>query len=121
MKFNKHNENPKGNKTGDCSIRAIAFATNKSWRQVFEELYELARINYWGISNIETLEHQLCEFEMIVPKVIKGSKRPKVKDFTKGTYILRLANHITCVKDGVLYDTWDCREKAVYRYWEVKQ
>ena len=31
MKFINYNANPKGRKTGDCVIRAIAFALNKSW------------------------------------------------------------------------------------------
>lgn len=41
MKFIKFNNNPKNNITKDCVIRAISFATNKSWEDTYRELTEL--------------------------------------------------------------------------------
>ena len=38
----KYNANPKGWKTNDCVIRAIALATNQSWDKVFTDLCEIA-------------------------------------------------------------------------------
>ena len=37
MKFIKFNNNPKNNITKDCVIRAISFATNKSWEDIYRE------------------------------------------------------------------------------------
>lgn len=41
MQFVKFNNNPKQNKTNDCVIRAISFATNKSWEDVYNDLTKL--------------------------------------------------------------------------------
>ena len=38
----KYNANPKGWKTDDCVIRAIALATDKTWDQVFTDLNVIA-------------------------------------------------------------------------------
>jgi len=120
MKFEKVNTNPKGHRNGDCSIRAISKATDKEWIVVFDELYKIGRLIFCLQNDIETIKIYLKDFKHSSCKAIKGKKRLVVKDFNTGTYILRIANHITCVKDNVLYDLWDCRDKCVYRYWKIK-
>ena len=40
----------------------------------------------------------------------------------KGTYILNLSGHLSCWKDGKLYDTYDCSRdgtRCVYGYWRA--
>ena len=37
----KENINPKGWKCGDCVVRACAKATNKSWDETYQALYEI--------------------------------------------------------------------------------
>ena len=36
--FIQYNPNPEGKSTGDCVIRALTKALNKSWEQVYVEL-----------------------------------------------------------------------------------
>ena len=36
--FTYHNMNPKGKHTGDCVIRAIAYALNKDWHEMVDDL-----------------------------------------------------------------------------------
>ena len=46
---------------------------------------------------------------------LKKSELPE-----KGSYILNLSGHLTCWKDGELYDTYDCSRngtRCVYGYW----
>ena len=38
-----------------------------------------------------------------------------------GTYLVTMQGHITCVKEGILYDTWDCRNKLIWCAWEVNR
>lgn len=40
--FHFHNENPKGKRTGDCTLRAIATATGKDWDEVLDGVCEIA-------------------------------------------------------------------------------
>lgn len=121
MKFTKENNNPNKNKTGDCVVRAISKATENSWIKVYDDLTVLGRELKAMPNDDMTYREYLKGYKMIVPKVEKGKKRLKVFDFdNNGTYVLSLAGHLTTMKEGVLYDTWDCRGKAVYRYWIIK-
>ena len=38
-----------------------------------------------------------------------------------GSYILRMAGHLSSCVDGVILDTWDCRDKCVYNAYKVRQ
>ena len=40
--FHFHNENPKGRRTGDCVIRAIARASGDSWDDTLTGLFKVA-------------------------------------------------------------------------------
>lgn len=54
----------------------------------------------------------------------KGSKRPTVAGFAKenkGTYILKVANHVVALVDGIYYDTWDSGYKSLYGYYEKRK
>ena len=60
----------------------------------------------------------LCRIGQKEKTHLKTSELPKNK-----TLILRLSNHLTCVKNGILYDTYDCSREGtriVYGYWVVK-
>jgi len=121
MRFQKFNNNPLKKKNGDCVIRAISEGLDLDWLKVYDDLYLLGRELKIVMNSKECYREYLKDYKMIVPKVIKGKKRLKVADFKKGTYILSTAQHLTIVKDGVLKDLWDCREKCVYRYWIIKE
>ena len=59
-----------------------------------------------------------------MPKKLNG-KRYTVEEFinelayNKQTYIIKIANHLTVVKDKKLYDTWNCKNKCVGNYWII--
>ena len=41
-------------------------------------------------------------------------------ELLKGTLIVAVSKHLTCVKDGVIYDTYDCSRdgsRCVYGYY----
>ena len=37
-----------------------------------------------------------------------------------GKYIITIPDHITVAKDGVIYDTFDCRDRMLLYVWKVK-
>lgn len=59
-------------------------------------------------------------------------KQPRKNDGTKYTIneirllshdrviVIRCAHHLTCVKDGVLIDTWNCSYKTINNYYILK-
>ena len=121
MRYQKFNNNPKGLKTGDCIVRAISLALNKPWHEVFDDLVKIAKEKSSMPSMDIVYFEYLSSFDRITPKVEKGKKRMKVSDLSEGTYIVKVANHVTCIKDGTLMDLWDCRNKCAYRYWIISE
>jgi hypothetical protein len=44
--------------------------------------------------------------------------------YYKGVLIVKLSHHLSCVKNGVLYDIYDCTRdgnRCVYGYWLVDE
>jgi hypothetical protein len=120
----EENVNPKKRKVDDCAIRAVVKATGRDYRKVYFELCKIGDQVLNMPNSTEVLEKYLIENCGFIPgkiKVVKGSKRPTVRSFAMehrtGTYILRVANHITVVVNGNYYDIWDCGDCAVYKYW----
>lgn len=122
--FIKENVNPKNKKTGDCVLRAIAKAEDKTWIKVFDELTEIARSKFTVLNNKDAYEFYLKKYPTIEVKyeTSNGRFRYTVKQVSefKGTYIVAVAGHLTCVIDGNIYDTWDCSKKSAYKIWRIK-
>lgn len=121
--WRKYNANPRGKSVGDCTVRALSVALGKPWAEVYcdiadmgLELCDMPSANaVWG----EYLRR--CGFRRhIIPDTCPACYT--VEDFCidhpKGTFIVALSGHVVCVKDGVLYDTWDSRNEVPIYYWE---
>lgn len=127
MEFIKYNKNPKNKRTGDCVIRAISEATNNTWENVYMELAKL------GIEQGLILNDTANWRKYLEILGYKQEKMPRRKDNTRytveefcvelaepnKTYIVKVANHITLVRNKNLYDTWDCSYKSVGNYWTI--
>jgi len=122
--FKEFNAHPKGIKTTDCVVRAISTSVNTDYNTCRRELNQLKRD--WGFTSYKDTKFLYKYFEgypRLIFKAIKGEPRIKGTDFTKlhprGTYIIKMAGHVTCCKDGVILDTWDCSYRSVYTAWEI--
>lgn len=122
-KYYQPNKKDLKDKTGDCVIRAFCKAEGKEWLEVFDSLCTIGRelqcLPNGKASYTAYLEQSGYTYVGVSNK--KGTKRPTVTSFTKanktGTYILVVANHLVCCKDGAYYDTWDSGSKSLYGYW----
>lgn len=125
--FTFHNENPKNCvTTGDCVIRAIAFATGKGWDKTFTDLCAIG-LKMKRMPNADKVYgeylKQLGYEKMKQPRKSDNTKYT-VKEFAQaasrtGTYVIRVANHVTVVKNRKIIDTWDCGDKCVGNYWTI--
>lgn len=128
MAFKEYNPNPKGNKTGDCVIRAIGLATEKTWEETFWDMTNHA-FELKTVLNIdEAWKSYLIKngFEWVPCKVTKGKKRPTVAQMARklsdgGYYVLRVANHVVTAHGGHYHDLWDSGNCAVYGYFQKKE
>jgi hypothetical protein len=122
-------------KVGDCGVRAICNATGKDYKEVYNAINRLAKTERTGvrkhsISNARngvyrcTMHNYLSSIGWEwCPTMTIGSGcqvHLNERELPEGTLILNLSGHFSCVKNGVLYDTYDCSRggtRCVYGYW----
>ena len=124
--FVKININPKSIKASDCVIRAISLASGIDYSDV-----------YWGLCNIgadmcripnekKVYEKYLEDIGFVKQKMPKNDDNTRYKvnqlatelnDIYEGFAVVSVANHLTCVGHGNIYDTWDCGYKSVGNFW----
>lgn len=120
-------------KVGDCVTRAIANATGKDYKEVYDLVNSYASIEKTknskrssardGVSK-ETVYRVLSDMGWRwIPTMFIGrgcQVHLNEKELPKGTLIVSVSKHLTCVKNGKLYDTYDCSrngQRCVYGYW----
>lgn len=119
--YKYYNANPLGRHVNDCSVRAISLAKNQTWDQTYEELSVFAQEQAITFSEIEFIDQYLAErYKKYCPK----NRIIQLKDFLElqlpGRWLITMSGHITCVIDGVCYDTFDPSERYIWCVYQVK-
>ena len=120
MSYAYYNENPLGKSTGDCVIRAISKALGKTWDEVYVGLCLEGFLNGdWGNSDDTWGKylHRNGFRRHFIPD--DGLGAYTVADFAadnpRGIFILSMpGKHVLCVKDGVLFDSWNSSGLSYY-------
>ena len=119
--FKYYNANPLGRHVNDCTVRAIALATRRSWYEVFDELSRYARKEAITFSEIEFINDYL---DQRYERYCANKGETQLKDFLdlklEGRWLITMSGHITCAIDGVCYDTFDPSEKFIWCIYKVK-
>lgn len=120
--FQQYNANPKVARVGDCTVRAISKALDKSWDEVYIGLALQGFVDKDMPSSNAVWGNYLRGhgFERrIIPNTCPDCYT--VADFSEdhkhGSYILALSGHVVAVKDGVYFDTFDSGENLPIFYW----
>lgn len=123
-------------KANDCVVRSICNATGKDYLEVYNAINELAKSERTGkrkkgVSSARNGVYKTT-YKKYIEQVLGWVWHPTMKigqgckvhlaadELPSGTLIVSVSGHHTCVKDGVLIDTYDCtREgsRCVYGYW----
>ena len=113
-----YNANSRGNSVNDCVVRAISKAEGKTWDETYEELSDIAQYQGILLDDVNFVERYLdkrykrqCHYSKTVGEFLE--------EFSKGTYLITMQGHITCIKNGILYDTFDCRPIRMWCAWKV--
>lgn len=133
----------------DCVTRAIANASGIDYKVIYDRLKELATKesvkHHRGHKQSsvrdgvfkETWKKYLKEIGWVKHSVCGIGCKEKMhfveNEVPSGTCIIQLSRHLTCIKDKVIYDTYDCStkeyvdfetgdtvvndERCVYAYW----
>lgn len=116
-----YNPHPNGKMVGDCVKRSITKVTGWEYQEVQRTLNRIKRevgaMHYNSDATLKAFIQRMGWQRTTFPAV-KGKKRMSGESFCqehpKGKFILQMAGHWTACVNGVIYDTWDCRDKCVY-------
>lgn len=118
MSYKFFNANARGNFANDCTIRAISLAEGKTWDETYSELSIIAQRNGIILDDVNFIEPLLdSRYDRICYDNIYVGEF--AEDHPRGTYLITMNGHITCCIDGVIYDTFDCRDRIMWCAWEV--
>ena len=124
--FHYHNQNPKKKITTDCVCRAISTATGIDYNQVVRELAEVQVATGYDFAETKCINYYLKS------KGWEKQKCPKHSDNTRYTgkefcsylkkdhknIIMNIGTeHISCIINQRIYDTWNCSQFKVGNYW----
>lgn len=121
-------QEPNKSVRADCSVRAVCAALNISWEESYKQLCDYAAEVYEMPNGKIGFEHAIQKLGFVIqkmPRIQKGQKRMTVQDFAskfpEKIAIMNCAGHYTCVKHGDIYDSWDCGDKPIYSYFELRK
>lgn len=121
--------------TGDCVVRAIAIATGKSYREVYDDVNRMAQRERMssrkrGRSNARTGVHKPTIKRLMqeygwkwTPTMHVGSGckvHLRADELPSGRIVCSVSRHLVAVIDGVIHDTHDPSRdgtRCVYGYW----
>ena len=121
MYFRYYNANPLGRNVNDCTIRAISLATGRTWEDTYKLLAEYGCEKGITFSEVDFINDFLADR---YKRYCLPPQAKTVRDFLdmnlKGRWLITMNGHITCVIDGILYDTFDCSDRYIWCAYHVK-
>ena len=119
------NPNPLGKQTGDCVIRAVAVATDRSWRETYRDLCRMGEIladlpnsnAVWGAY----LKRRGAE-QFLLPESCPEciTVRAFCDRYPEGTYVIGTGSHAVACIDGNYYDSFDSGSATPTIFWRMK-
>lgn len=127
IEYKQINVNPKGRKTGDCSTRALVGTLGISYDEALKLQFEESLKCYYDPTSKQVMERVLKRFGYVKRKQPRKKDNTKYKvgeldkilstEQLKQGVLVTVANHHTCITNGVVQDIWDCRGKSVGNYY----
>lgn len=126
-------------KAGDCVVRAIAIATGRDYQEIYDLVNGAAVHERTGKRKRGKSDARTGVYKTSIKRVMKmlgwvwtptmqiGSGctvHLRAAELPAGRLVVSVSKHLTCVIDGVIYDTHDCSRRGtrcVYGYWQVPE
>lgn len=122
MRYEYYQPNPVSPNEDDCVIRAICKATGKDWDTVYMELcVEGMKRGTWGNVNhvwdsyLRNNGYKRYAIPNTCPECYTVGQF--AEEHPKGIYTLATGNHAVTIQDGVVYDSFDSRQRVPIYYY----
>jgi hypothetical protein len=115
----------------DCVCRAIAIATGRPYREVYDKINELgksergsrstARCGVFKRTSREVMEHFGLKWHPTMQFGQGCTTHLRADELPAGTIVVKCSKHFVAVIDGVIHDTHDPSRdgtRCVYGYWD---
>ena len=121
-----YNPNPTGRNVQDCAIRALSKALDTDW----EHAYALAVANGYQMGDLPNADsvwgavlRQHGFYRKSIPDTCPSCYTVEqfAEDNPIGTFVLGLGNHAVCVKDGIIWDSFDSSQGIPQFFWYKKE
>ena len=133
------NKNPKGRMAEDCVFRAIAGATECTWEEVYAGLCEIGLelhsmpnfplvfrtyLNHIGAQSVykRDVDWRRMYNDPAYKKQWEAegiSVSEFAREHRSGNYVVRIEWHVTCIRNGIIYDYVPCEQGIVMEAWKV--
>lgn len=122
--FVELNLNPQHKRKGDCSVRALAAAEDRSWYEIYDELYHIGR----EMGDMENSNDVIGQFlkergyiRYSIPNTCPAcyTVRDFANDHPEGIYVLGTGTHVVAVINGDYYDSWDSGDEVPVYCWRA--
>ena len=119
------NPNPLGKTTGDCVVRAIAIATDQSWRKTYRQLCELGE-KHADMPNSNAIWsmylRQRGARQFLLPESCPECITVEAfcERYPDGVYVIGTGDHAVCIISGDWYDSWNSGMCVPTIFWQIK-
>lgn len=113
------------NRVGDCVTRAVAIATGRDYKEVYNEIRKIVGYSPRnGVRNADTKKvlkhfggvwHATMKIGSGCTTHLEDGEIPM-----NGVVVCSCSKHLVCVIDGIIHDTYDASRngnRCVYGYW----
>ena len=116
--YTYYNANQNDRHIADCVIRALSVLTDRPWREVYDELTDLAGDVGMMFDRVEFVENYL---DKRYPRECHYAKTVEefAKEYPYGRYAVTMNGHITAVIDGIIIDTFNPSDRIVRCAWQI--
>ena len=117
--YKYYNANALNKFEDDCVIRSISCATDKSWDYVYDYLSDVAQYEGTLFNNRKFVLNYLDKNYQRLDNMY-GTVGAIAGMFPDNILLITMNGHIVCSKYGIVYDTFDCRNRIAEYVWIVK-
>lgn len=117
--YRYYNANPNKSNIEDCTIRALSVAEGISWDRAYDMLSDSARELGLMQSDVNAIEEYLDIRYKRVP-IYEETVGEFIDNHPRGTYLITMPGHITVLKNGINYDTFNSSKRIIWSAWKVR-